>query len=147
MKFEYPVAIRFRCIKCGMCCGDTKEKTRHILLLKSEAEQVSKATSQPILKFAVKTLGNEPYEFEMKKKMEDGKCLFLKNDHCTIYSVRPLICRFYPFELNSHGGNYHFLFTKECLGIGKGKLLGEGYFKKLFRLALDRLKGAVENRH
>lgn len=115
--------------------------------MKLEAEQVSKVTLQPISKFAVKILGNEPYEFEMKKKMEDGKCLFSKNNHCTIYSVRPLICRFYPFELNSHDENYHFLFTKECLGINKGKILREGYFKKLFHLALDRLKGAVENRH
>jgi Fe-S-cluster containining protein len=135
VKFNYPDAVRFRCVKCGICCGDTKEKTRHVLLLKPEAEQIAKATSQTTTQFAVKINDAEPYGYEMKKKAEDGKCVFLENDRCTIYSVRPLICRFYPFELNSRGGKYSFFFTEECPGIGKGGILSEGYFRKMFRLA------------
>ena len=134
MKFDYPVAVRFRCVKCGICCGDTKEKTRHVLLLKAEAEQVSKATSRLTSEFATKIEGKEPYGYEMKKR-ENGKCVFLKNDRCTIYQVRPLICRFYPFELNSCDGKYSFRFTEECPGIGKGRVLGEGDFRKMLRLA------------
>ena len=138
MKFDYPAAVRFRCVKCGICCGDTKEKTRHILLLSPEAEQVSKTTLQPTSRFAVKINSTEPYTYEMKKR-EDGKCVFLENNHCTIYAVRPLICRFYPFELKSLGDKkYQFLFTKECPAIGKGRLLSEGYFRKMFRLARAR---------
>ena len=138
MKFDYPAAVRFRCVKCGICCGDTNEKTRHILLLPPEAEQISKTTSQPTSRFAVKINSTEPYTYEMKKR-EDGKCVFLENNHCTIYAVRPLICRFYPFELKSLGDKkYQFLFTEECPAIGKGRLLSEGYFRKMFRLARAR---------
>jgi Fe-S-cluster containining protein len=135
VKFDYPAAVRFRCVKCGICCGDTKEKTRRILLLAPEAEQISKTTLQPTSRFAVKINSAKPYTYEMKKR-DDGKCVFLENDRCTIYSVRPLICRFYPFELKSLGDKkYQFLFTEECPAIGKGRMLSEGYFRKMFRLA------------
>ena len=144
MKFDYPVAVRFRCVKCGICCGDTKEKTRRILLLTSEAEQISKTTLQPPSQFAVKIEGREPYGYEMKKR-EDGKCVFLENDRCTIYQVRPLICRYYPFELNSCAGKYSFRFTEECPGIGKGRVLGEEYFRKMFRLARAKHRQATDS--
>jgi Fe-S-cluster containining protein len=138
VKFTYPPAVRFHCVKCGLCCGDTKEKNRHILLLEPETEQISETVLQPASQFTVKIQGAEPYSYEMKKT-ETGNCVFLQNNRCTIYEVRPLICRFYPFELkSSHGKNYQFLFTEECPGIGKGRVLGEGYFRKMFRLALAK---------
>ena len=143
MNFDYPSAVRFRCIKCGKCCGDTKEKTRHVLLLKREAEEISKKTLQPILDFAVKIEGRAPYNYEMKKTAEGGHCLFLENNHCTIYLLRPLICRFYPFELKiAMNQKYEFLFTDECPGINQGKTLDYASFKKLFRLAHVKLRQA-----
>ena len=136
MNFNYPTAVRFRCTKCGICCGDTKEKTRHILLLKTEAKQIAKTTLQPISKFTLKIKGRTPYSYEMKKTAEDGKCVFLENNCCAIYSSRPLICRFYPFELKiSHNQKPRFLFTEECPGINKGRILSKDYFRKMFRLA------------
>jgi len=136
MSFEYPAAVRFRCTKCGICCGNTQEKIRHILLLSTEAEQITTATSQPIFEFAVKVEGKAPYSYEMRKTAENGKCIFLKNNRCTIYSLRPLICRFYPFELKIAANQKpEFLYTDECPGIGKGKMLSKNYFEKLFQLA------------
>ncbi len=138
MSFNYPVAVRFQCIKCGTCCGDTKEKTRHILLLGTEAEQIATATSQPISEFTVKIKNKAPYSYEMKKT-KNGKCIFLEKKRCTIYSLRPLICRFYPFELKSaDSGKHKFLYTLECSGINKGPMLSKNYFRKLFRLARTR---------
>ena len=138
MSFNYPDAVRFQCINCGKCCGDTKEKTRHILLLRTEAEQIAMATLQPISEFTVAIKDKAPYSYEMKKT-EDGKCVFLENNCCTIYTVRPLICKFYPFELKiTDRGKYTFLYTPECSGINKGAMLSKNYFKKLFRLALAK---------
>jgi Fe-S-cluster containining protein len=146
VNFDYPTTARFRCIKCGICCGDTKEKTRHILLLRTEAEQIAAATLRSISKFAVKNEGRTPYSYEMKKRTEDGKCVFLENNCCTIYSLRPLICRFYPFELkNEQSGKYSFLYTDECPGINTGRLLNEGYFRKMFRLARAKYRQNVHS--
>jgi len=136
VNFDYPTTVRFHCTKCGICCGDTKEKTRHIILLKTEAEQIATTTSRPISKFAVEINSKVPYVYEIKKRAEDGKCIFLEQNRCTIYPLRPLICRFYPFELKSaHSGKHKFLFTEECPGINKGRMLGANYFRKMFRLA------------
>jgi Fe-S-cluster containining protein len=135
MSFNYPAAVRFQCTKCGICCGDTKQKTRHILLLKTEAEQIATTTSQPTSTFTIRIKDKAPYNYEMKKTKE-GKCIFLKNNRCTIYYVRPLICRFYPFELKTaHDGKHTFLYTLECPGINKGPILSKNYFRKLLRLA------------
>jgi Fe-S-cluster containining protein len=108
-------------------------------MLKREAGSISKATLKPIDMFAHRIEKHEPYVYEMKKT-ENGKCVFLENDACTIYTSRPLICRYYPFELKP-GKNvkYAFSFTSECPGIGGGKSLGKVYFKELFRLAQDQL--------
>lgn len=134
MSFSYPENVRFQCLKCALCCGDTKTRVRHVLLLKMEAERISQATSKPIEELAVKIEDCEPYVYEMRKTAKERKCVFLKEKHCTIYALRPLICRFYPFELkNTKNGKYEFLYTKECLGIGKGKRLKKSYFRNLFQ--------------
>jgi Fe-S-cluster containining protein len=141
MSFDYPHAVRFKCTKCGICCGNTQEKARHILLLNREAEQIAVATRQPISEFATKIEDKAPYGYEMKKAAGNGKCVFLKNNYCTIYSLRPLICRFYPFELKTTANQKHeFLYTDECPSIGKGKTLSKNYFDKLFQLARAKTK-------
>jgi Fe-S-cluster containining protein len=145
VNFDYPAALRFQCTKCGLCCGDTQEKVRRILLLTAEAEQIATATSQPIAKFAETVEGKAPYSYEMKKTLENGKCVFLAKNRCTIYSLRPLICRFYPFELKMVANRkYSFLYTNECPSIGKGKTLSKNYFEELFQLA--RAKTKVQRR-
>jgi hypothetical protein len=132
-------------VKCGICCGNTQEKVRHILLLTSEAEKISTATNKPISEFATKIPDKTPYSYEMTKT-EKGNCLFLKNNQCTIYPQRPLICHFYPFQLkNTKNQQHEFHYTKECPGIGKGKTLKKPHYQKLFHLAKYRVR--VERRH
>ena len=113
--------------------------------MRTEAEQIAVATFQLISAFAVEVQDKAPYSYEMKKTATEGKCVFLKEKFCTIYSLRPLICRFYPFELKIAANRKHeFLYTDECPGIGKGKMLGKNYFGKLFQLA--RAKARAECR-
>ena len=143
VEFEYPKNINFECSRCGKCCGDTEEKIRHILLLKSDIDRISKETLLNYTEFAEKSTGTEPYIYELKKT-KSGSCFFLKNNLCTIYEIRPLICRFYPFPLENLGNNkYTFSFTKKCPGIGKGSLLKKLFFQKLFNQMLE----AMEKNH
>jgi Fe-S-cluster containining protein len=82
--------------------------------------------------FATKIEGFEPYVFQMKKTV-DGSCVFLRNGLCSIYEARPLICRFYPFQLQNRGNDrYVFRYTEECLGLGKGCQLEKRFFEELF---------------
>jgi len=141
VNFNHPKKVRFECLKCALCCGDTKTRVRHVLLLKKEAKRISETTSKTIIEFAEKIEGHSPYFYEMQKTAQNGKCVFLKDNRCTIYELRPVICRFYPFELRlTKDEEYKFDFTKECPGIGKGKILKKKYFGDL----LKQLRQSVE---
>jgi Fe-S-cluster containining protein len=141
MTFTYPADTRFECTKCGICCGNTQNKTRHILLLAQEIKEITKETALDAANFCFEIEGASSYVFEMRKQ-QDGKCVFLKNNQCIIYDQRPLICRFYPFELkfSENDGYYLFNVTFECPGVGLGKRLEDADFRRLFLLAEERLK-------
>lgn len=134
LSFQYPMNIRFKCIKCGICCGNTEKKTRHILLLQKEANKIADAIKQPIDSFAIEIVGKSPYCYEMKKTKE-GKCIFLKRNRCILYSKRPLICKYYPFGLETHEDQQKIFYTNECSGIGKGKIIRQSDFHRLIELA------------
>ena len=146
MRFEYPADICFGCSKCGLCCGDTQQKKRHVLLLKSDAERIAAQTKREIGTFTDEIEDKAPYVYEMQKKPGDGKCLFLQGNECVVYVVRPLICRFYPFELSTkEEGVYVFRVTDECSGVfshgpqGVGMKLDAGFFRALLELACVEL--------
>ena len=110
------------------------------MLLESEASDISAEINLAIKDFAEQIKDKAPYCFEMKKP-KDGKCFFLIDDQCSIYKLRPLICRFYPFELkfDPDEGRHAFDFTFECPEISKGKIMTLKDFEKLFELAKERL--------
>lgn len=130
--FEYPKNVSFICNQCGRCCGDTEDIVRHILLLKTDVASISNKLLLRDQEFAEEISGFEPYIYEMKKT-KAGKCIFLENNVCTIYEIRPLICRFYPFQLKNLGNNrYSFSYTSTCMGIGKGPCQKRTFFENLF---------------
>ena len=50
-------------------------------------------------------------------------CYFLKSNRCSIYEVRPLQCRAWPFwPENMKEKIWKQKIKRYCLGIGKGKL-------------------------
>jgi Fe-S-cluster containining protein len=98
-----------------------------------EAERIAKETSKNIWDFAEKVEGAQPYVYLMRKTAE-GKCVFLKEGLCSIYRIRPLICKFYPFQLeNGKNGKFKFTYTNECPNIGKGPKLTRRFFERLFQ--------------
>jgi Fe-S-cluster containining protein len=130
-------------VRCAVCCGDTKDKVRSILLLKTEADSIAKRTFISLDNFAEKIEGFEPYTYQMIKT-EDRKCLFLKDDSCSIYKIRPLICRFYPFQLKNFGNKrYAFTYTDECPGIGEGPRLKKAFFERLFDKFIESMRENV----
>ncbi len=140
LSFENPVSVRFKCNRCTICCGDTEKRSRNILLLKTEAERIAQKTLKNMNEFVNRAVGFEPYQYRMRKN-SGGKCLFLKDNQCVIYGIRPLICMFYPFELGSVGGDkYVFAYTNECPCIGSGPNLKREYFDRLFRKFIKMMK-------
>jgi Fe-S-cluster containining protein len=148
MHINFPTDISFHCTKCGLCCGNTPTRNRHILLLELDAQNISLNTNRNVKTFTMHTLQKAPYVYEMKKNLKTGKCVFNKNDKCTIYDSRPLICRFYPFELTTNtAGDFTIRATCECPAIShiehnKIKKLDKEYFQELVKLAIQKLQPA-----
>jgi len=135
----YPDNLRWKCVRCATCCGDTEKRTRHVLILASEAQTIAAETGMPIKEFSQRVRNFKPYEFEIRKK--NNRCVFLDGVSCSIYSKRPLICRFYPFVMKrSESGTLEFeLPEQECQGIGRGRKLTQDYYMHLLRIAVERL--------
>ena len=110
------------------------------MLLEAEAKIIVSQTNLAITDFSFQIDDKLPFGHEMKKTSE-GKCVFLKENKCTIYLMRPLICRFYPFELRFEKDKqmHVFDFTLECPEIGRGKDFSKIDFEKLFDLAQERM--------
>ena len=135
----YPNNLSWECVRCATCCGDTAKRTRHILVLVSEAQAIAARTGMRIEEFAYKVEDSKPYEFEVRKK--NKRCVFLTGVSCGIYSDRPLICRFYPFILKqSKSRTFEFKLPEhECQGIGRGRKLTQDYYVSLLRIAMEKL--------
>ena len=144
MNFEYPKHVFFMCNRCALCCGDAGERTRQILLLKAEINRIAEKTSRSINAFAEEIEGSDPFFYRMRKN--GGKCIFLRDNLCSIYDIRPIICRFYPFKLEDLGKNrYVFSYTDECPGIGKGPQLKREFFEELFTKLLKAMSENKDN--
>jgi Fe-S-cluster containining protein len=86
--FAYQVKLAFKkrlfkCGKCGNCC-----RLRIIEITKDDVDRLKKAG---LRNFYEKKSG----EYWMKRK--NGRCIFLKDDLCSIHKIRPQICRDFPF--------------------------------------------------
>ncbi len=115
-------------------------------MLKIEADRISEETLKNIDEFAERIEDSEPYTYRMKKNTE-RKCVFLKDKTCAIYQIRPLICRFYPFEFTNAGNSgLTFIPTDECPCIGKGLKLDRSYFDRLFERLTRTIRENSERR-
>jgi len=136
-KVSFPTCLSWECQRCSVCCRDTTNRRRRIMLLTIEADEISKRTGIPVEQFVSKT-SDETYPYEMLKN--NGVCLFLAGNTCLVYDHRPLVCLFYPFEMKSEGGSLKILLTGEdCVGTGRGERLQEPFFRRLAATAVERL--------
>jgi len=124
------------------------ERSNLIYLTKKDINSISKRTGKDPVKF-VDTL----YDYDgCSVKVEDGgrkvildlpvmkskadtTCVFYENG-CTIYSVRPIACRLFPFrveeETASNGDTLlNISYNPTCPGIGKGETVDRNKLERL----------------
>jgi uncharacterized protein len=82
------------CTGCGWCCS----KTSKIVVTKEDAERISRAQKQKI---------EELFKFDGKewsiKNAHPCQWWNPKNGRCTIYNIRPQVCRVWPMAVNEIG--------------------------------------------
>lgn len=71
-----------KCTLCGNCC-----RFRIIALDGRDIKRIEEAGHRGFVKKSGSSM-----------KMDNGKCFFLKDDKCSIYDIRPQVCRDFPFS-------------------------------------------------
>lgn len=151
-KIEDEAQPRFECTKCGACCRDEfllvtvtgGDIVKISAILGLGAEDLlkaldfyitSEAATVPIGLERIPSIATERgLAFMALKKMENGDCIFLKEDLCMIHPVRPLVCRSFPFVFNESDGERTWgISAKEeiCPGLGTGPQISETDLEEL----------------
>lgn len=106
------------CASCGgACCTG---ESGYIWIKYPEIEKMAEFLELTIEEFATMYLKKVKHRYSLiEKKLDEDNhaCIFFDNNikQCTVYSVRPLQCRTFPFWETFKGDITEL--KKECLGI------------------------------
>lgn len=140
--------LNFECIKCGACC---RHENLIVTLTGRDIANLSKSlglSSKDLLRAfdfyilqndesppiglrnipSLKTEGGMAYI--ALKKLDEGDCIFLKDNLCMVHSFRPSACKSFPFifEKQDDGLAWGLSALREiCPGLGNGPavIIGE----------------------
>lgn len=118
----YAAGLHFECTQCGNCCSGPPG---YVWVTKEEISRISKSLGREDGWLDKKHLRRVQFRYSLTEK-SDGDCIFLKRDgeksYCSIYDVRPLQCRTWPFwteNLRSVDSWNRAALT--CPGMNRGK--------------------------
>jgi Fe-S-cluster containining protein len=132
IEFYFPSNIKWSCIKCGTCCGDTENQIRRVLLTEKDIKRIQKLGYKDFFNHANKDV----FLGIMKKKK--GKCIFYGENGCKIYKERALLCHMYPFWIERKDDIFFIKVSEQCPGLNKGKILLKDFYKTLLCYALNQ---------
>ena len=117
----YRKGLHFSCIECGNCCTKADGV---VSLTVEEAQGIAEQLALPYPEFLEKYC--EVYdngETLHLRSRENGDCIFLIDERCSVYLSRPQQCRTFPFWPENLKSEYRWqLVAAECPGIGQGRL-------------------------
>jgi Fe-S-cluster containining protein len=134
----YPKKLSWCCLKCGKCCKNTQSKDRCILLLPSDIERIG------LKEDFYHELNNNNKPFIGKMRMVDNNCIFLRENTCSVYENRALLCRTYPFYIKKSKGKYIIKYDPACPGIGKDGYIQKSYFVELLKYCISKMEENIE---
>ena len=94
----YQEGLRFSCTQCGNCCTGAPG---WVFVNEEEIEKIAAFLGRPGKGLGPEYLRRVGRRFSLTEDKKNGDCCFLKTVGgkriCTIYPVRPLQCRTWPF--------------------------------------------------
>lgn len=104
--------------KNSTCCCDTDVDSP--MILPNEVEVISKKMKIEKESFSNRVdlaKINNDYSlkdlYQMKRDEKTNSCVFYKNNQCTIYDIRPIDCRIFPYDIKLESdGNYYLVYYK-----------------------------------
>jgi Fe-S-cluster containining protein len=119
----YQAGLSFTCTQCGNCCSG---EPGYVWLTKSEIRRISEYLGRSDAWLDRSHLRRVGFRYSLTER-PDGDCIFLDRREdgstgCSIYPVRPLQCRTWPFWNQNlwNEGSWNDAHTK-CPGMNRGK--------------------------
>jgi len=135
--------FRFKCQRCAIFCCNLGGPQLSI----KDIEKLRKNGYNP--EIYVNNVKKKDGNKQFMKEKEDGSCIFLKYDPeskkhaCTIYKIRPSVCRLYPFEFllnNRNTGTLRIIPCCRGLNALDGKIVDHKFIKSnLLRAIFDSI--------
>lgn len=137
--------VSYRCRQCGQCCQNVKDeimlesldayRLANYLLMKGETiSGIEDVFNQYGIPRPLTVLGLPV--FLLKTNEKDDSCVFLKNNRCSIYPVRPRTCRIYPFTVapGERGKNFeYYLCTDKPYHLSEGRISVKDWMYQNFK--------------
>ena len=119
----YQAGLRFECTQCGNCCSGAPGC---VWVTREDIQAISEFLGRSDGKLDKSQLRRVGLRFSLTEK-PDGDCIFLKREGgktmCSIYPVRPVQCRTWPFwNGNLRTPDHWNEATTICPGINHGPL-------------------------
>ena len=139
--------IKFECQGSGNCCV-SRGSYGFVYLSDKDLKRFSNYFKLSIDKFKSKFCQiTDGFIHLSEKKSFNGKCIFLKNNRCTVYESRPSQCRTWPFwNDNMNAKVWNKDISINCPGVGKGKIIKKKEIDKFLKEDLRNEKSILKNR-
>ncbi|MDH5449301.1 MAG: YkgJ family cysteine cluster protein [Candidatus Bathyarchaeota archaeon] len=130
--------LRFKCKRCAIFCCKLGGPT----LAENDVQRIKEAgyVNDNVLETSARNISRHASMTQSRlRKREDGSCVFLKFNErlkayeCSIYDVRPALCRIYPFDFERINSNSLMLkFIPCCRGLNDpdGELIDKKFIAK-----------------
>jgi Fe-S-cluster containining protein len=114
----YADGLQFECTQCGKCCGG---EPGYIWVTPEEIHQAAEAQGMHVLDFCQMYVAEYDRGFSLRE-MDNGDCCLLREGKCTIYAVRPMQCRTWPWWPSNLSSPAAWRDTgRRCPGVGRGR--------------------------
>jgi len=117
----WDTGLHFSCTACGNCCQLDGGK---VFLTEDEVNRAAEYLGMSIDEFiATYIRAIVEQESYVLRDGEKDCCIFLEDQKCNIYPVRPMQCRTFPFWPENVKSLYRWkIVAEDCPGIGQGRL-------------------------
>ena len=127
----YDQGLKFSCQMCRYCCS---AEPGYVYLSEQEIFDIAQYLSLPIdqfMKIYCRAIDfGDVWQISLREK-ENYDCIFLTENGCSVYPVRPHQCSQYPFWKNIMESREAWENEKQyCPGIGKGDLIPKKEIEK-----------------
>jgi len=119
--------IPFECIKCGKCC----RWNGYVFLTDSDIDYISKHFKKNKEDWVEENTKKVNNKIVLKNKKDSKDCIYLKDNECIIFDIKPEQCNEYPKS-----------YDKRCPGFKKN---GSSIMKSRYAEAIEKINEKFSN--